>query len=502
MRLRGAVRMIGPAFALLVMALAALVAPPVAAQQIPAIQPLPDALAIQPDPHDYVRRTDSTLYAMGNPLRFGGINVGSLFLRRGADGEIVPTDFETVDLFGTMQVFSANYVRSVSMGISAGCADCVLPAPGPLNKAALRRMDHVLKLAHDNGVKLIIVLAGGGSTCPAVPDAVRDTACVFARWRGLPPSAFFTDAGTRSDFAAAVVALLKHVNAETGIPYRSDTAIAAWENCDGCGAGIDPAVLADWTEFLGRTIKTEDAKHLYENGAFAGRLANVPPARLALASVDIVGDRIEGDPDAGPDRFEPALNAVTGASRVYVIDSYDWSDATWRTPADLVAFVEEVFLDRRLSGAFVSDVMGHADQGGYVKAPQGVLPPLYTPGFAIGGMDEADVRKRARAVRRMTFRMMDLMPVAYPQPDAPTIISAVHGKLRWQGAAGALNYSIERSPDLTTIGSWQTLCDHCATDENPMWQDPNVPAGQVWYRMLPFNVNSHEGHPSDPVADK
>jgi hypothetical protein len=135
MRLRGAVRMIGPAFALLVMALAALVAPPVAAQQIPAIQPLPDALAIQPDPHDYVRRTDSTLYAMGNPLRFGGINVGSLFLRRGADGEIVPTDFETVDLFGTMQVFSANYVRSVSMGISAGCADCVLPAPGPLNKA-------------------------------------------------------------------------------------------------------------------------------------------------------------------------------------------------------------------------------------------------------------------------------------------------------------------------------------------------------------------------------
>ena len=499
MRLNGAVRTLGLVFTILA---AGVISPPISAQQIPTVQPVPDALAIQPDPHDYVRRTDSTLYAMGNPLRFGGINVSALNLRPSDNGDVVPTPFETQDLFGTMQVFNASFVRSASMGISAGCAACVQPAPGKLNQAALQRIDHLLKLAHDNGVKLIIVLAGGGSACPAVPDAVRDTACIFTGWRGLQPAAFFTDAATRASFAAAVTAFLNHVNTETGIPYRSDTAIAAWENCDACGAGVDPAVVADWTEFLGRTIKAADTKHLYENGAFAGHLANVPPARLALPSVDIIGDRIEGDPDAGPDRFQAALNAVTGASRAYVIDSYDWSDATWRTPDDLNNFVQEVFLERRITGALAGDVWGHADQGGYLAPPPGGKPVLYTPGFATGGMDEASVQHRARTVRRLTFKMMDLLPLAYPQPDAPTILSAAHGRIHWQGSAGTLNYSIQRTSDLTTIGSWQDVCDHCADDRSPVWQDPNVPTEQVWYRVVPYNVNNHEGLPSDPVADK
>jgi hypothetical protein len=474
---------------------------PSLAQQVPRPPTTPDAMAIQPDPHDYLHRTDATLYAVGKPMRFAGINVNSLALRHGPDGEVVPTEFETQDLFATMLVFNASYVRTNSMGISAGCADCLFPAPGKPNPATLKRMDHVLKLAHDNGVRLIMVLAGGGADCPATPDGVRDTACIFARWHGVQPAAFFTDAAVRADFAADVTALLNHINTETGIPYRSDTAIAAWENCDGCGAGIDPAVLADWTEFLGRTIKAADAQHLYENGAFAGRLAKIPPARLALPSVDIIGDRIEGDPDAGPTRFEDALDAVTGASRVYIIDSYDWSSATWKTDKDLTDFMNEIYLERRISGALVSNVAGHAEQGGYLPPPPGTLP-LYTPGFATGGMDENSVRQRARTARRLTFRMMDLMPVSFPQPNAPKILAAIHGKLRWQGSAGAMDYSIERSSDLTTIGSWKTLCDHCATDVNPVWQDPSVPAGQVWYRMTPFNANGHQGYPSDAVANQ
>ena len=462
----------------------------------------PEAMAIQPDPHDFMTRSDATLFALGNPLRFGGVNISALALRPTPQGVQLPTKYETKDLVETVGALGAGMVRSVSLGISAGCAACILPSPGKLNPDALRRLDHALKLAHDAGLRLFIPLAGGGESCPSVPDPVRDTACIFARWRHLPPSAFYTDAATRGDFAAAIGALLNHVNPETGIAYRDDPVIAVWENCDGCASDTDPALVADWTEFIGRTIKSIDSHHLYENGAFAGRIATLPAGRLALPSVDIIGDRFAFAPNAGTYRFTPALNAATRANRIYIIDAYDWTDATFPTVDDLKTFMEEVRLDRRLTGLFLRDLSGHAEQGGYLPPPPNALPPLYFPGFAIAGMDEATVRSRAREVRRITFRMLDLLPTAYAQPPPPQIIAAIRGKVSWRGSAGAAAYSIERSMDLTAIGSWQTLCDQCVTDLVPSWQDTSVPAAPVWYRMVPYNINKHIGMPSDPVANR
>jgi hypothetical protein len=462
----------------------------------------PDAMAIQPDPHDFVTRADASLFALGNPLRFAGVNISALALRPRPQGVQIPTEYETTDLIDTVDALGASMVRPVSLDISAGCAECLLPAPGILNPDALRRMDHLLKQARDAGLRLFIPLAGGGATCPAQPDPVRDTACIFARWHNLPPSAFFTDPAVRADFAAAVTALLKHLNSETDIAYRNDPVVAAWENCDGCGGGIDPAMLADWTEFLGRAIKTVDTRHLYENGAFAGRLASVGAARLALPSVDILGDRLLFQPGAGPDRFAAALNAVTGAGRIYVIDAYDWTDATFPTPGDLRDFHDEASRERRLSGAFLSDLSGHAQAGGYLPPPPDELPPLYFPGFAIAGMDQDAVRARARWVRRFSFRMLDLASPSYLQPEAPQIIAVTHGKVTWRGSAGSADYSIERSADPTAVGSWQAVCDRCVTDLVPAWQDPDVPAMPVWYRMVPYNFNGHIGMTSDPVANR
>jgi hypothetical protein len=468
------------------------------AQTTPHLIPM----AIQPDPHDFITRTDSQLYWLGNPIRFGGVNINELAIRPTPQGVQTPTDYETDDLLGTVAALGAGMVRSVSLGISAGCADCLMPAPGQLNPVALKRFDHLLHLAHNDGLRLFIPLAGGGDSCPAIPDPLRDTACIFARWHHLPPSAFYTDPAVRADFTNAVTTLLNHVNVENGIVYRNDPIIAAWENCDGCGSSVEPAVLADWTESLGRAIKSVDTRHLYENGAFAGRLTTIGAGRLALPSVDILGDRFAFQPDSGPTRFAAALDAVTGANRIYFIDSYDWTDATFRTPDDLQSFMLEIRLARSLTGVFVSNLSGHAENGGYLPPPANELPPLYFPGFAIGGMDEASVRDRARNVRRLTFRMLDILPLAYAQPAPPTIISVVHGKVTWRGSAGAADYSIERSGDLTAIGSWQTLCDQCATDLSPSWQDPNVPSTPVWYRMKPYNINNHFGLTSDPVANR
>lgn len=484
--------------------------------------PVPDTMANQPDPNDFVTRSvqpDGTpgLASHGDQLRFGGVNITWLGLRsdtgRAADLR-TPTAFEISDVLETAQALGSGYIRTVSLLASAGCAPCLTPSAGHTNAAALAYADHILKLARDSGLKLVLPLAGAGDcsadTTPAPlgapADPVNGTQCVFAAARGLPAAGFYTDADVRAAFARHVTSLLNHINPESGIAWKDDPTIMAWENCDRCGDRIDNAAVADWTEWLGQTIKAVDTRHLYENGAFAGRIA-VPGgpdgAGLGLPSVDIVGDRLSPARGAAPDVFAAARQAVTAAGRVYVIDDYAWTPAHFASGDDLDAFFTAIVKDRHVAAAFLSDLGAHAEAGGWLPSTSPDQPVLYFPGAPTRQVDLPTMAPRARAVRRFDYNMTDIvLPPAFPRPKPPEIISVNHGKLVWRGAAGATKYSISRSTDLTQTGSWQELCDQCVTDTHPSWQDPSVPPGNVWYRIMPFNANLHPGEPSDPAENK
>jgi hypothetical protein len=266
--------------ALLALALAGASGACVAAFAAQASPPVPDAMATQPDPREYVTRADTNLTALGNPLRFGGMNISWLGLRddsgRPEDAR-VPTEFEITDALKTVQSMGAGFIRVASLTASAGCAQCLAPSPGKTNPDALAYVDHILKMARDAGLKIVVPLAGAGHCADdSAIDPVAGTQCVFTHARGLPESAFYTDPQVRAAFARHVVALLNHLNPETGLAWKDDPTIMAWENCDDCGQGMDNQALAGWTEYLGQAIKAIDRRHLYENGAFAGRLGASP----------------------------------------------------------------------------------------------------------------------------------------------------------------------------------------------------------------------------------
>ncbi len=484
----------------------AMPAPLPAINAVPPPTPSPDAMATQPDPREFVTRADTALTLLGVQLRFGGLNVSWLGLRSDTgqpQDARYPTEFELLDAVRTVRIMGAGYIRVTSLGASAGCALCLAPAPGQINPAALTHIDHVLKLARDNGLKIVVPLSGG-SPCPAAGalDPVFATQCTFARWRSLPDAEFYSSPVVRADFAHYVGQLLNHLNPETGLLWKDDPTILAWENCDGCGAATDPRTLGDWTEFVGQTIKAIDTHHLYENGAFAGRINTANAAFLATPSVDIVADAVAPQPGARPDLFADALATVLKTGRVYLIDSYAWTPQNWATGDDLQAFLTALVKHREAAAAFASDLGAHADAGGWLPPTRPGMATLYYPGLNTPKMDFDTMTQRARAVRRLSYRMTDLLPAAFATVDQPDLLSVQNGKLAWRGAAGAVNYSVSRSTDLTTTGSWTTLCDACVTDEHPTWQDPNVPPGAVWYRITPFNANQHAGLPSEPVRNK
>jgi mannan endo-1,4-beta-mannosidase len=481
-------------------------------------QPYP-TMASEPDPAAFVKRTDTGLTLLGNPMRFGGFDIDWLGLRRdGAAPPRRPTEYEMRDALRTVQALGGRVIRSRSLAGTVGCTLCLEPAQGHYNTEAFATLDLLLKMAGDMGLKVILPLAGGGADCNHDSEAAGDgggSICTYVRWRGLAgPDAFFADPSIQATFLARVRTIVDHVNALTGVAYKDDPTILAWENCDACGAYADPGSVSSWVEAVGREIKSHDSHHLYENGAFAGRILPggghaVGADKFAPPSVDIVGD---GTLPAGDSAFtRGALASVTAAvmkaGRVYVLDRVGWGPGLWKDEDGLQMFLTAVVRQRTLAGAVVDGLQGHADGGGYLPAPpssvDGQWTALYFPGIQTADMSEADMQSRARALRRFEYNMADVTLIPAPLlPPNPEIVSVKHGHVVWRGAAGALDYSLERSADPSLPNSFVLVCDRCATDLSGGWQDPSMPAGPAWYRVIATNINGHKAKPSEPVKSQ
>jgi hypothetical protein len=488
--------------ALLLLLAALVIGPPARAQGYAT-------MASAPDPTDFVKHTDAGLTLLGTPIRFGGADVFWLGLRRdGASPARRPTHYEVEDAFLTVQAMGGTVIRSATLAGTAGCALCLEPESGQFSNDAFAALDFALKTAGNLGLKLILPLAGSADCANDPASAV----CAYAGWHGGDPQRFFSDPAMRSAFITRVKAILDHVNSLTGVAYRNDPTILAWENCDACATQSDPASVAGWVEAVGQAIKTEDHFHLYENGAFAGRILPrsahpVAASAFATPSVDIVGDRglPPGDTYAIRATLAEATGTVTGAGRAYLLDSFEWGPGNWKTLSSLETFLAAMTRRRTLTGALVGGLQGHADTGGYLPpspAMAGDATPLYFPGLPVPGISRDEMEQRGRALRRFDYAMSDvLLAPAFLLPPKPVIIQASGGRVVWQGAAGALDYTIERSPDPRLPQTWQVVCDECTTDAAGAWQDPQPSKEPAWYRVMPFNVNGHRSEPSEPFAN-
>jgi len=468
-------------------------------------------LARQADPSDFVVRQDSDLVSGDQVLRFGGADIPWLGLRsdtgKMADARL-PTDYEIQNAFDTANAMGVSVVRSRSLAASVGCALCDLPAvDAGENETILRAADHVLKLARDNGIRLILPLAGGGGDCskPQKGARVDGDICVYVRAHGgTDAKLFFTDPVIRAEFNTHVLTLLNRMNTETGLYWREDSAIMAFESCDDCAGDVAPALVGKWVADLAALIHAADSHHLVQNGAFASRFGRsgspIATADFAPNGVDIVAI----SPD--PAHLDSVLDEVTAGNRAVVMDRYDWSAPYFASVDDLDVFLKHVIKRRDLNGALLDNLSSHADQGGYLSDLAGIEsgPSLYFPGIPTKSATLEDMQARARAVRRFDYNISGILVVpSFSRPARPEIVTDKNGRVVWRGTAGAVNYSIERTDDaMVQHPNWTNVCDRCVTDLSGGWQDPARGKGPAWYRVIPYDANNHLGLPSLPVESK
>jgi hypothetical protein len=408
------------------------------------------------------------------------------------------------------------YVRAQTIGDSVGCSLCIEPEQGKFNEAAFQASDYALAVAARYHIRLIIPLIGDCATCTG--GGVGQ----YLAWnRQADFQVFFTNPAIIAAYERHIDTVLNHRNAITGVLYRDDHTIMAWENCNMCGffsvlAHGDVSQVSSWSETIGAHIKQLDSRHLYldTSGIFRAypKVVDNPSSDLITFEEYPHWDALLGpkQPPTTAETFSHDAASVTSHGKVFIVNEFGWDRTNWKSPADLQHLLDTIAHDPNISGDGFWALQAHLDNFGFQPIPAdcrditfaekgecGEWWALYYPGIQTLVMPAEDMAARAQQLRTHAYLMSGTAVPKHAIPPAPLITSTVvGGLLAWRGSAGALRYSIERMN--ATSKQWQTICDKCATDADDPWIDPHPVLFGAQYRITAFNADNVPSQPSQP----
>ena len=471
---------------------------------------------------EFVTRTGTSLQLSGKPFRYSGPNIEWLGLEaygpHDPQGPRYPSHFEVDDAMDTAREMGARVIRSQTLGDSVGCELCIEPQLGVFNPEAFKAVDYAIKAAHDRGIRLIITLAGDCATCDlSGPGEYVE----WAHQKDL--KAFFTDPAVVAAFENHVAAVLNHKNALTGIAYKDDPTILAWENCNMCGLGVvwtsssrDLTPYLPWIDTIGNFIKSIDARHLYldTTGFFRydKNALNAKTPDLVTWEYYPHWDALLGTGEkTTAQSFSEDAALITGHGKVYIVNEFGWDITDWATQNDLENVLHTLETDPNISGDDFWALQAHADNFGWQSIPANVSNAAYARrgesgqwwALYYGGINTMintsdDMRARAQQLRSHAYAMAGIAVPSHRVPPAPVITTKGIGLIGWRGSAGAVSYSVQRQ--LGESGPWETICDKCATDADSPWPDPK-PAALFGARCRVIAYNA-DGVPSAPSAPR
>jgi hypothetical protein len=415
----------------------------------------------------FVTRSNSQLLLNNSPFHFVGANMHWLALD---DSGNYTSHSEVEDGFATAKAMGLTVVRSHSLGISVGCPNCIEPRLGVFNSDSFQHVDDAINAARAYGIHLIIPLTdnyhyatGGKHT--------------FTDWRSIAnENEFYTNAQVIQDFETYISALLNHVNTYTGIAYKDESTIMAWET------GNELIPPTSWTQQISTYIKSIDSKHLVIDGR-----QGIDPQVASLSNVDIVSNHYY--PMDSKQVASEAENAQK-VGKVFLAGEFQWNDTYGGD--DLKTFLSTILSKPVIGGALLWELWPHRDSYGFLSNQPKFT--LHYPG------DTSFMQSQVNLLRTYAFEAAHVSQPAESVVGSPLLSTIIRtdsqNTLLWHGAVGAASYSIERST-ASANGPWTTICDKCATDMDVPWIDSSLPSSATWYKVVPYTLAGVAGSSSN-----
>jgi mannan endo-1,4-beta-mannosidase len=410
----------------------------------------------------FVARSGSKLLLDDKPFRFSGPNIYWLGLDENVDGVQWPTEFRVRNALDTAVEMGATVVRSHTLASSQGCAKAIWPERGVCNEEALRKVDFAVKEAASRNLRLIIPFVCNWSYY----HGGRET---FTAWRGLEnPDDFYTNPLVIGDFKVYISCILNRINHYTGVSYKEDPTILAWE----LGNELNGAPK-QWVAEIADFIKSIDANHLVAHG----KQFEVDEDKLSVDSLDILDVHYY---PADASKLVNDSETVKKAGKVFIAGEYGWQQC------DLAAFLVAAETNRVVSGTLFWSLFGHHDNCGYVQHYDGFA--VHYPGNHFNG----DLADKIPQMRRHAYAMTER---EVPEPGIPAapIIKYATRSIAFQGVVGGAYYTVEKSVN-GEQGPWNTLYFMRPADHDMPWIDPSRAHNtRTWYRVRAYNSGQREG---------
>ena len=422
----------------------------------------------------FISAKDGQLFEGDRPYRFMSFNIPNLTYTEDdmrfeqLSSFRLPTTYEIDDALATIQQMGGRVARTYVLSVAktndpAGIPRHIL-APDKLNEEAMVVLDEVLASANRHNVRLIIPFVDFASWWGGITE--------LAAWRGKTKDEFFTDPQVKEDYKKLVAMVVNRVNTKTGVRYKDDKALLAWE------LGNELKAPVEWVREMSPVVKQLAPKQLVAESYFT---ANDNPG------VDIVQDHLyQGDPVKMIAQIHESVKRAAG-QKVYLVGEFGFV-----TSEGMRAIMDTIIKEPAIAGGLIWSLRFHNSDGGYYwhHEPWGgdFFKAYHWPGGPAG--EPYDETRFMHLVRAKAFEIQGIPAPKLQVPAAPDLFNVTDGGVTtWRGSAGAANYELQRAEK--TRGPWRTVAWQLtddATQYRPLAVDEFAETGKTcYYRLVARN---------------
>jgi mannan endo-1,4-beta-mannosidase len=452
--------------------------------------------AAQNDMKHFITRSGDKLMEGQQEYRFISFNIPNLHIVEDnmpfeATNEWrFPNEFEITDALTTVSQMGGRvtrlYVLSICRKEGANPIPCHVKKPGEFNEEAFRALDKVLEVAGRIGVRVIIPLVDNWKWWGGIEQ--------YAEYRGKSAAEFWTDRGLIEDFKKTVAFVINRRNTFTGMLYKDDKAILAWET------GNELYSKYSWTREIAAQIKSLDSNHLVLDGFYLGN-KEIQLEALDDPNIDIVSSHHYPGPNKGA--AEMAADIVRFRQQIGGKKAYIEGEVGFIPVAGMERVLDTV-IRKGLSGAMGWSLRFHNRDGGFYwhsePAGGGLYKAYHYPGFGSG--DAYEERALLKLMRAKAYQIRGLSEPPLEAPKPPTLLSIRNvAEISWQGSVGASGYEVERTT--TPNGRWTIVgrdVDDTRVQYRSLFADTNAEPGDSYYYRVRAKNSAGTSDPSNVIG--